>query len=223
MKNVLPSLNLLLSISLSVFLAGCSQDAASIDDVRMPVTAQEKFPIRVEKVPVKLTVRPERGGLSHDDASALQQFARAARSQSSSDISVSYPSHSPKARTAADQAVRILSREGVGRESIRIMSYSGKSDVVSLTYFRKAAVTEPCGDWSRNIANDSKNVSYQNLGCTAQNNLAAMVANPEDIEKPRAMTDAPAAGQMPTMKSYETGEWSKTPAPLPTATMDSGS
>lgn len=223
MKKTSRSLVVSLSISLPLFLAGCSQDAASVDDIRMPMTAQERFPIAVEKVPVKLTIRADQPQLSNDDSAALRQFAHAARNSKLSDVSVSYPSRSTKAKRTVEQAVRILSSAGLDRGSIRITSYSGTSDVISLVYLRMAAVTAPCGDWSGNIANDSKNEGYPNFGCTAQHNLAAMVANPEDIKKPRTMTSAPAAGRMPAIKNYESGEWSRDPAPLPTATMDSGS
>ena len=223
MKNASRSLAVTLSISLSLFLAGCSQDVASIDDVRTPMFSQDQFPIAVQKVPVKLTLHAERGHLSEAESAALRQFAREARNALHADVTVSHPSRSRKAKTTAEHAVRILSSEGIARDAIRISSYNGTSDVVSLMFMRKAAVTEPCGDWSRNIANDSKNEGYPNFGCSAQHNLATVVANPEDFEKPRTMTSTPAAGQMPAMKTYESGEWSRVPAPLPTATMGSGS
>lgn len=220
MKKSLRHFVALLSISLPVFLAGCSQDVASVDDVRMPMTAQERFPIAVEKVPVKLTIRADHGYLSNEDLANLRQFAQAVRNSEFSNLTVSYPSRSTKARKTADHAVRTLSSEGVARDMIEVKTYNGASNVVSLVYLRKAAVTKPCGDWSRNMANDSKNVGYPNLGCTAQHNLAAMVSNPADLQRPRTMTSPPAAGQMPAMKNYESGDWSKVPAPLPTATMD---
>lgn len=219
------SLNLIacLAIGLPFFLAGCSQDVASVDDVPVPTLPEERFPIAVREMPVKLTFEAGRGPISAEDSAILMRYAQDAHRSSSSPIYVSYPARSTTARAATQEAVQILKRAGVDRNAIRVSSYDGTSDVVSLRYTRKIAVTEACGNWSRSIANDGRNEPYPNFGCTAQNNLAAMVANPEDFQRPRAMIDAPASGRMSAMKTYQSGEWSKEPVELPSAVGATGS
>lgn len=223
MKRV--SLNLIarLFIGMPILLAGCSQDVASVDDVPVPTLSEERFPITVREMPVKLTLEAGHGPISAEDSANLVRYAHGARRSSSSPIYVSYPARSATARAAMQEAVHILKRSGVDRSAIRISSYDGTSDVVSLRYTRQVAVSEPCGNWSRSIANDGRNEAYPNFGCTAQNNLAAMVANPEDFQRPRTMTDAPASGRMSAMKTYESGEWSKEPVELPSAAGATGS
>lgn len=215
------SLNVIASIplGLSLFLTGCSQDVASVDDVYVPASPEERFPITIQEMPVKLTLQAGAGRLSTDDSARLLQFAHHARSQGSK-ITVSYPSGNSAARTTAQEVGRILTRGGIDRKSIHTTSYDGVAGVVALSYLRKVAVTEPCGDWSRNIANDGANEAYPNFGCTAQHNLAAMVANPEDLRTPRTMTAPSAAGRMPGIKKYESGEWSAEPVELPSVTSD---
>lgn len=223
MKRTPLNLIACLSIGLPFLLAGCSQDVASVDDIPVANLPEERFPIAVREMPVKLTLEAGRGPISAEESANLVRYAQDARRSSTSPIYVSYPARSTTARAATQEAVHILKRAGVDRNAIRVSSYDGSSDVVSLRYTRKVAITEPCGNWSRNIANDGRNEPYPNFGCTAQNNLAAMVANPEDFQQPRKMTDAPASGQMSAMKTYESGEWSKEPVELPSAAGATGS
>lgn len=210
-----------MSIALPLSLTGCSQDVASINDVHVPAMTHERFPIKVQEIPEKLTLRTDRGRLSAEDKENVAQYARHALKNLPPEISVSYPSGSAKAKTVAREVTHILSSEGVDQNAIRMTYYDGSSDVVSLVYMRQTAVTEQCGDWSRNLANDSDNELYPNFGCAAQKNLAAMVAKPEDFQKPREMKSPSAASRMPEMKTYEAGEWSSQPAQLPSAVSNS--
>jgi pilus assembly protein CpaD len=68
---------------------------------------------------------------------------------------------------------------------------------VQLTYIRSVAVTKECGDWSSDMANTSSNEPYANYGCSIQNNIAAMVVNPNDFVVPRPTTPALAATRTP--------------------------
>jgi pilus assembly protein CpaD len=77
-------------------------------------------------------------------------------------------------------------------------TYPGASKApVQLTYVRSVAVTKECGDWSSDMANSSNNELHDNLGCAVQNNIAAMVVNPDDFVTPRATTPAHAAMRTP--------------------------
>jgi pilus assembly protein CpaD len=193
-------------------LAGCSQDFASVDDVYVPRTSEERFPIQVVDMPVKMSISANSGKLPPGDVNRLSGFANAALEDRTTPVSVTYPSGSTRAREASQQAVRVLVNQGVPRSIIHTSSYNGKSDVVSLSFTRRIAATKACGDWSRNLAENVKNDPYPNYGCTLQNNFAAMVANPEDFERPRTMGPSNASGRMPGMDKYNSGEWSEPPS-----------
>jgi pilus assembly protein CpaD len=200
------ALLLLLPASL---LAGCSQDFASYDDVYVPQLTEQRYPIEVVDRPVKMTLPANRGPLPTAEVDRLARFARAARENATSPVAVAYPSGSASARGVSQQAVRVLVSQGVPRSRIQTASYKGSSDVVALSFTRRIAETKPCGDWSRNIANDPNNVPDPNFGCAIQNNYAAMVKNPEDFERARTMGPTYAASQSANVGTYQSGEWSK--------------
>jgi pilus assembly protein CpaD len=50
------------------------------------------------------------------------------------------------------------------------------------------------------------NRPYYNFGCSTQQNLAAMVENPEDLVQPRASTPAYAARRQTVIEKYRKGE-----------------
>jgi pilus assembly protein CpaD len=191
----------------AVSLTGCSQDFASVDDVYVPRTAEERFPIAVVDMPVKMSISAAAGKLPSSDVNRLSGFAKAARADRTTPVSVSYPASSDKAQEVSREAIRVLMHHGVPRSAIHAASYKGKSDVVSLSFTRKVAATKECGDWSKNLGENAKNEPYPNFGCSLQSNLAAMVTNPEDFERPRTMGPNPAVGRMPSMESYNNGEW----------------
>ena len=187
-------------------LAGCSQDFTSADDAYTPYAVEQRFPIAVVEKPRKMSVSASGGQLHTDDVNRLVRFAREVGTTGASTVHVTYPKGSTKARKVAGQAVQILTAQGVSRGMIHTGQYSGKSDVVSLSFSRKIAVTKECGDWSRDVANDPDNRPHPDFGCSMQNNVAAMVANPEDLERPRTMDPAHAASRMPTLDGYNSGE-----------------
>jgi pilus assembly protein CpaD len=188
-------------------LAGCSQDFASVDDVYVPRSGEDRFPIQVVDKPVKLSVSAKSGKLPPQDVNRLAAFAKAARADRTTPVSITYAAGSKRARDVSQQAAKLLIQQGVPRAMIHTSSYKGSSDTVSLSFARKVASTAACGDWSKNMGENALNEPHPNMGCSLQNNFAAMAANPEDFEQPRGMGPTLAAGQMPAMEKYQTGEW----------------
>lgn len=191
----------------AALLAGCSQDFASVDDAYVPVLAEERFPIEVTDKPFKLSVSARAGNLANEDINRLQSFARAAQSDGASPVIVSYPSGSTKAKGVSQQAVQVLTSQGLDQSRIRTTIYTGKTDVVALSFTRKTASTKECGDWSENLANNAKNEPYPNYGCFLQNNLAAMVTNPEDFIAPATPGASTAASRTFAIERHQSGEW----------------
>ena len=61
---------------------------------------------------------------------------------------------------------------------------------------RSSAYVPGCPDWSRNLENNYKNAASSNFGCAVNANLAAMIADPEDLVKGKSgesSTDAAVA------------------------------
>jgi pilus assembly protein CpaD len=55
------------------------------------------------------------------------------------------------------------------------------ADTVRVVVSRNRAVVPNCPNWSRPSAPDPENHSMSNYGCSVNSNIAAMVANPEDL------------------------------------------
>ena len=211
-------------ILLSGFLlSGCQFVDVAMEDYYVPAAHYEKYPIKLVKTPVNVAVAARAGTLSPGQINAIAKFASEARSNSSSKIKVSYPSGGGQTRQVAHEIAELLANQGIARTMIVPASYRGGSgDPVHLSYTRKVAVTQECGDWSEDMSNTVRNEPYPNYGCAMQQNIAAMVANPQDFETPRAMTQIAAKNRTMAIEIYLTGEAGGETGAIAAASGDAG-
>lgn len=187
----------------SLLLAGCVYDDPVFEDNYKPVNVSERYPIRVEKAPVKVGIKAPSGVLSAEQMDAVRNFATDARRTASSRIAIRWPSGGGASRQAAQTIGQTLVDQGIPHSMIAFGSYPGGSkEPIRLSFERKVAVTDECGDWSDNLASTSANRPYRNFGCSTQHNIAAMVANPEDFERPRSSSPVLAGNRTQVMKIY---------------------
>jgi pilus assembly protein CpaD len=193
----------LMTLGAALMLTGCSSyDEIMMDEYR-PVSVQERYPIRVEKAAVKMGVAAPTGKLKPDQVNGVIAFANNAKTAGLSGITVKYPSGSAKGRATANEIARVIAGQSIPRNMIHVESYAaGAGAPVQLSFMRKVAITTECGDWSTNVGFNYENEPYPNFGCAYQNNIAAMVANPEDLENPRSMSPVLAANRVQVMKVY---------------------
>lgn len=197
---LLSSATLLLSVAM---LSGCGRDFITSEDYYVPEAHYERYPIKVSTAPVKFGIATRAGTLSQEQINAASNFARDARNNADSKISIRWPSGSGKTNQAAHNIAQLFVDQGIPKSMIRLSSYpGGASSPIQISYQRKVAVTKECGDWSSNLANNPDNTSYENFGCATQHNIAAMVSNPEDFQRPRAMSPVVAANRTASMAIY---------------------
>jgi pilus assembly protein CpaD len=171
-----------------VWLGGCKTGGAEIDDYYRPAMHYERYPVEVAKGSVRLDVATKRPTLSAHQEEAVVKFGQQAVSSAVGSIEVRKPSGAT-ADSVAAEVTELLVQTGVDPGAIVHRDYSGSRGApVIIAFERKFAVTTECGDWSDNITKTGKNEPYENFGCAAQHNIAAVVANPEDFETPRAAT-----------------------------------
>jgi len=188
-------------------LAGCEAAAPYEGDVYEPTSYTERFPIAVTNLPVKLDVSAAHGRLGPNQADTVARFAQSAISNRVSSIHIRRPSGGGKSIAVAQSIAAILERNGISENVIVHSTYEGGPDSpVLVSYTRSIAVTKPCGDWSVDMTGDGTNDQYPNFGCAAQNNLAAMVSNPLDLETPRSMTPSDPARRSTVFDKYRAGE-----------------
>ena len=205
------------AVLIALLISGCSQDYVSYDDVRVQNTAEERYPIKVVDEPVKMSVAAKQGNLTPEQVNGIVSFARQASANGASSLSILYASGNRNGRAVAAQAAELAARQGLPRGQVSTAVYNGTSPYVTLTYYRKAARTHDCGDWSSNMAGNQFNEIYPNYGCAIQNNFAAMAENPEDLVNPRGLVPATGGSRAAALGAYNSGEWSQKEQNFPDA------
>lgn len=150
--------------------------------------------------------------LPHDIEDNVRGFAQDYKRGNSGGVQIAVPSgavNSASARGVVGQIRNILVKEGIDSRKIIVSSYradsGGVSAPVRLTFVALTAMTNECGQWPEDLMEKSSaNKNWYNFGCANQNNLAAQVANPNDLFAPRAETPIDAERRANAISSYRT-------------------
>lgn len=174
----------------------------------------ERHPIQVARRPVEHDISVPVGsyGLTNNQANEVRGFARRFKIDAEGPLVIRAPSGSPNelaSLRALEDIRRVLHKEQIPPGAVVIEPYigDGAPDApVRLSFLRFAAEGPICGDWSRDLSRNRKNLPYRNFGCATQANLAAMVANPRDLVRPRGMTPRSSERRDVVWDKYVKGE-----------------
>jgi pilus assembly protein CpaD len=202
--SILTAVKLAIILTVSTALAGCMEGGQAFDDEYVPATHYDMYPIAVTTAPVKLEISSKRGTLQPSQINAIAAFARSAQSSSTSKFAIKRPSGGGASSRVAKETYQVMVKNGISPSMIVQGTYpaSAKSPV-QIMYARSVAVTKECGDWSSNWADTRTNEAPSNFGCSIQNNIAAMVVNPQDFEVPRATTPALGASRTAEIRALD--------------------
>ena len=204
-RSMIHRFRLLAPLAMTFALVGCAQSGPDSDDVYIPTAHYERYPVQVAKGPAKLDVSARHGYLTDGQADVVARFAQQALSKSASKIHVRRPSGGGRSIAVAADITRVLHDNGIRESMIVHSTYKGKStSPVLISYIRNYAVTQTCGAWD-DLTATYDNEPAENFGCATQNNLAAMVADPNDFETPRAMTGPDAWRRNNVFDDYREG------------------
>ena len=97
---------------------------------------------------------------------------------------------------------------GIPRDHIIVTTHDAAPGdlAVELNYVSYQAHTDKCGDWSEDLSMTADNSTPPNFGCSVQQNIAAMVADPRDLLGPRPMDDGDGHRRQTVITSYEQGQ-----------------
>jgi pilus assembly protein CpaD len=97
---------------------------------------------------------------------------------------------------------------GAPAAAVRIVGYDAggaPNAPLKVGFPRYRASIPQCGGWD-NITATRGNNAYENFGCAVTANMAAQIANPEDLLGPRDSTPADAGRRDTVMGKYRKGE-----------------
>lgn len=184
---------------------------------------------------IDIFVGSGRGGLMPEQRAQVGAFATAWRRESSGVLFIDVPAGTPNelaARATVKEIRSVLAAYGVPAGTIqmraaRLAAISGDLPPIRLSYALVQARVDQCGLWPDDLGPTAarttfENRPYYNYGCATQQNLAAMVANPEDLVQPRPETPPMAARRQVVLDKYRQGQDPSTQYEQGEAKVDSG-
>jgi len=177
----------------------------------LPDDYRTRHPIVVGEAERKIDIPVAAGdtGLTKGQSEVIAGFIAEYRRSSSGIIQIITPRGSANegaVASAASSTRKLMVKMGVPAQNIlqaHFPSEFGESAPMRLTYVAIAAKTEQCGTWPADMTlNIQSNKNYYNFGCANQNNLAAQIANPNDLLGPRRMTPPDGTQRGQVMERY---------------------
>ena len=163
-----------LALSLSIGLAACGgmPTNRSLYSVKQPV---------VERSTVALDVSTSADGLPIAEQQRLAAWFEAMNLRYGDRVAVDDPDASPTTRAAV---AKVAGRYGLLLSDASAVGVAGVAPgQARVTITRSSASVPGCPDWSVKTETNLSNGLSPNFGCATNGNLAAMVANPEDLIK----------------------------------------
>lgn len=202
----------LLAAAAAACLAGCASTPPDQgpDKIARTETQQWTDRIKVTSTPDEIVLAPHATGLSANQGAALQDLFGRWLAVDGRELVVNTPNG---AGAMAGQIRDRLIMLGAPASGVRIVGFEpiGPEDnAIRVGFLRHEAEGPKCGQAWENLAATRNNTAYQNFGCAMAANLAAQVANPEDLIRPRDMTPADAGRRGTVFEKYRKGEVTST-------------
>jgi pilus assembly protein CpaD len=182
------------------------------------VSAETKFPIKVEPQIATLVVQVDTHGVLRGEEDRVRAFAEQWKSRGHGALSASLPSgtvNQAAAKNAMARINRVLAESGLDQKSLRVTTYRGAGNdgdaPITLSFMTYAASAPDCGqDWSENMGFNPRNLPWPEFGCSTQHNLAAVVSDPRDLTEPRPQDSADAMRRATVLQKHRAGTKSQT-------------
>lgn len=221
----LRALGLLGAMALAGILAAChTDDVATTGALGPDLSVEARHPIVVREGYAMLDLLPGGGprGLTDREAADVRAFAAEWHASGRGPIVISVP-HGGASDVLSRYAVPAIRAQlaagGAVPGAIETVRYRADGPLhlapVRLSFAHlQAALTHPCGEWpTGGTTREANKGAYPNFGCDQQQNLAAMVADPEDLIRPRAEGPTYASRRQTVLDKYAQGQPTATTAP----------
>lgn len=162
--------------------------------------------IKVTSASDEIALAVHATGLSANQSAALEALVGRWLRAEGRELVVNAPN---SAGAMAAQVRDRLVMLGAPGARVRVSGFdpTGPEDtVIRVGFLRYEAQPIRCGERWENLTATRNNTAYENFGCAMAANMAAQVANPEDLLSPRDMTPADAGRRDAAFGAYRKGE-----------------
>ena len=199
---------------LALLTACASGPAPSKSDAVPARTATEQWNERVKVTaqPDEILLAPHAQGLSPAQQQALDALLARWLREEGRELVVNAPIGGPNADAAGRMAFAArlhLVGQGAPPSAVRVVGYDAGGDPAAplkVGYLRHEASIPRCGQYWENLTATRDNGAYENFGCAVTANMAAQVANPEDLVRPRDSTPVNGQRRDTVLEKYRRGE-----------------
>jgi pilus assembly protein CpaD len=182
--------------ALALLASACAQYKRQADLTgSLPTDVRDRHPIVLQEAPRSIDIFGNGPQLDPRQQADIQAFAAEYRQHGRSHIIVEVPSGSGRASATLTQIRSQLAAGGVSGANLQVRSYPAPDYTVAapvrLSFAKlQARVPHSCGHWPEDLGTSqgsfsSANRPYWNFGCAYQTGIAAQVADPLDLERPR--------------------------------------
>lgn len=183
---------------LSSALSACGPVNRGLESVNQPVVSRTDYVFDV--------AAPEYGGLSTEEAARLDAWFRSLQVSYGDTIYVDDPQgYGDPSRRAA--IAGIANRYGLmvspGAPSTQGTVPNGAIRVI---VSRSGAYVPDCPNWDRSSQPEFEASTMSNFGCATNSNLAAMIANPDDLVRGRVTVATDATTAAKALTGYRNAE-----------------
>jgi pilus assembly protein CpaD len=194
-------------------LAGCASSGAGPETAMAArtETAQWNDRVHVDSHPDEVLLVLHAEGLSAAQNQALDGLLGRWLAAEAREIVVSAPTGGTTGEVAGRMAVAARQRlvaMGAPPASVRVVGYDAAGAPgapLKVGFLRYVAEVPRCGGWE-NITGTRNNTVYETFGCAVTANMAAQVANPEDLLNPRPTTPIDSGRRATVLDKYRKGE-----------------
>lgn len=205
-------------LGLSVLGACAGVPEPDLTRAPMPTAADRHMPSAVQAIQRhEISVAPDQTALSEADRSRLRAFAGDYLRYGHGALVMETPSGGANAEAASQVAAdarRTLADAGVSHGAIAgsTRAADGDSAPILISFDRYEARAPDCAPlWEQDLAHQSNNQPWQSFGCATYANLAALVEDPADLERPRDEAPRDSERRDTVMDAYRAGTQTHAP------------
>ena len=193
----IPALALVGTALLASGCASFQKDHFTVGSVPSDYRTNHPIVVQQDEVSEELIVNRGMGKMSQRHRNQAFAFLARFKSSGASHVQLNLPagSHNESAaRLVAQDVIQLMKDERLEANQIKVTRYHaanhGDAATIQMSFMTTvAAVESECGQWKEDLVYTPENKNYGNFGCATQNNLAEMIANPQDLVGPRGESE----------------------------------